>query len=87
MPRPARTLAEQREGHALGLVVQQAREGRTSEQLARDAGVHLDVVRRIESGRVASPGFFLVVRLADALGVGLDDLRSRVGDKYEELQW
>ncbi len=86
MPRPTRSAGEKREGRALGLVVKRAREGRTAEELAQAADVHLDAVRRIEGGSVASPGFFLVGRLADALGVGLDDLRSRVWEQCQVLQ-
>ncbi|SPD86709.1 DNA-binding protein [Micropruina glycogenica] len=77
MPRRASTAIERRQGRALGLVLQRSRPG-TAEEFARDAGVHVDTVRRIEQGGVASPGFFLVTQLADALGLGLEELRERI---------
>jgi hypothetical protein len=38
--------------------------------------VSLDTWRRVEQGRVPTPGFFLVADIADALEVGLDELAS-----------
>ncbi len=44
----------------------------------------VDVLRKLEQGRVATPGFFLVARIAVALKVPLDALAeeafSSVGD-------
>ncbi len=37
----------------------------------------IDTVRSLESGRVATPGFLTVARLADALGLSLDELHAR----------
>ena len=61
-------------GRALGSAIQRHRGEKTASQLADEAGISLDVLRKLEQGRVAAPGIFLVAKIADALEVGLDDL-------------
>jgi transcriptional regulator with XRE-family HTH domain len=46
----------------------------TQEQLAARAQVAVSTLRKIESGRVVEPGYFTVLSLASALGVGLREL-------------
>jgi transcriptional regulator with XRE-family HTH domain len=46
----------------------------TQEQLAARAQVAVSTLRKIESGRVVEPGYFTVVSLASALGIGLREL-------------
>lgn len=48
--------------------------GVSGEDVARSAGVSVETVRRIEKGAVPNPGFFTVAALAQALGIGLDEL-------------
>jgi transcriptional regulator with XRE-family HTH domain len=48
----------------------------TQEALARKADVGTDAVRNWEKGR-RTPGLDMAVKLADALGVSLDDLVGR----------
>ncbi|HEX5406610.1 MAG TPA: helix-turn-helix transcriptional regulator [Pseudonocardiaceae bacterium] len=74
MGRPSRSVREAAWGQALGRELQRHRSGRTAEAVARAAGVSVDTLRRVERGAVASPGFFLVGRIAEALGTSLDDL-------------
>lgn len=81
--RPVRSAEEAAWGHALGRELQRRRAGRTAETVARTAGVPIDTLRRVERGGVASPGFFLVGRIADALGASLDDL-LRVAQSVDE---
>jgi len=50
--------------------------GITQEQLAASAQVAVSTLRKIESGRVVEPGYFTVLSLASALGVGLRDLED-----------
>ncbi|MGE9784390.1 helix-turn-helix domain-containing protein [Janibacter sp. G368] len=52
------------------------RGGTSTPQLAEEAGVSVDVLRKLEQGGVATPGFFLVARIASVLGVPLDDLAA-----------
>jgi len=63
-------------GRRLGALLKRARtDGRMQiAPLAVSAGVSVDTIRSIESGRVAAPSFFVVAELAGALDVGLDDL-------------
>ena len=37
----------------------------------------IDTVRSLENGRVATPAFLTIARLADALGLSLDELHAR----------
>ncbi len=46
----------------------------TPERLAKEAGIQLATVKRLEGGGPIQPGFFTVGALADALDVSLDDL-------------
>jgi transcriptional regulator with XRE-family HTH domain len=42
--------------------------------VAAAAGVPVETLRKIESGRVPTPAFFTVAALAGALGLDLDDV-------------
>ena len=37
----------------------------------------VDTVRSLENGRVATPGFLTIARLANALGLSLDELHAQ----------
>lgn len=63
-------------GSTLGRAVKHHRGGTPTPQLAEEAGVSVDVLRKLEQGGVATPGFFLVARIAGVLGVPLDDLAA-----------
>ena len=43
-------------------------------EVAAAAGVPVETLRKIESGRVPTPAFFTVAALAGALGLPLDDV-------------
>lgn len=64
-------------GRALGQLLRALRGSRSAAQIASAAGVPLDTLRKLEQGAIAAPGFFLVVRLADALGVTPNDLADQ----------
>lgn len=76
MPRPRLTDEQKRMGSTLGRAVQRHRGATSTPQLAEEAGVSVDVLRKLEQGGVATPGFFLVARIAGVLGVPLDDLAA-----------
>ncbi len=42
--------------------------------VAVSAGVSVETLRKIETGRIATPAFFTVVALAKVLGLSLDEL-------------
>jgi transcriptional regulator with XRE-family HTH domain len=62
--------------HALAQRVRALREDRgwTRERLAKEAGIAVGTLGRLENGGAIQPGFFTVGAVADVLGVALDDL-------------
>jgi transcriptional regulator with XRE-family HTH domain len=60
-----------RAGQRLGALIRTARAGRPPEDIARDAGISPETLRKIEVGRMPSPSFGTVVGLCDALGLPL----------------
>jgi transcriptional regulator with XRE-family HTH domain len=76
MPRPTLTDQDKERGRSLGAEIRRRRGGTPAAQLAASSGVHLDTWRRVEQGKVAAPGFFLVADIADVLEVPLDELAS-----------
>jgi transcriptional regulator with XRE-family HTH domain len=65
-------------GRRLGGILRQARGAASLGQVASAAGVSVETLRKIETGRIPTPAFFTVVALADALGLSLADLSSAV---------
>lgn len=61
-------------GRRLGAALRRARGQRTVLDTALAAGVSPETLRKIESGRVATPAFSTVAVVADVLGVSLDTL-------------
>lgn len=46
---------------------------------ALDAGVSPETLRKIETGRVATPAFPTVAAIADVLGLSLDAMWAEIG--------
>ena len=69
MPRKKITASERKRGADLGKALQEERvaRNRSQSQLANEADVSVDNLRRIEQGHVANPGVFTVSALSDAL--------------------
>jgi DNA-binding phage protein len=65
-------------GRLLGGLLRQARAERTMVDVARQAGISVETLRKIEGGRIPTPAFFTVGSIAAALGLSLDDLLHRV---------
>lgn len=72
------TPAEVERGERLGTLLRRARGDRSMLQTALDAGVSPETLRKIESGRVATPAFPTIAAIADVLGLSLDTLWSDV---------
>jgi transcriptional regulator with XRE-family HTH domain len=69
--------AEERErGRRLGAALRQARGGRSMGEIAARAGVPVETLRKIETGRIPTPAFFTVAALAAALDLDLSRLVS-----------
>lgn len=66
------TPAEVERGQRLGSLLRRARGTRSMLDVALDAGVSPETLRKIESGRVATPSFPTIAAIADVLGLSLD---------------
>ena len=84
MVRPPLTAADRERGRRLGALLRAARADRTPAEVAATSGVSVEVLRKIESGRVPTPAFFTVAALARALDLPLDELTSRLQDPVED---
>ena len=73
MARTKITDRERQQGADLGKALRTARANtrQSQSQVASDAGLPVDTLRRIEQGRVANPGVFTVAAITDALGRSL----------------
>ncbi|GGW09459.1 hypothetical protein GCM10018980_22100 [Streptomyces capoamus] len=77
MVRTPLTPEERERGERLGLLLREARGGRSMAEVAAAAGVSAETLRKIETGRAPTPAFFTVAALAGALGLSMDDLVAR----------
>ncbi|MGA2825949.1 MAG: helix-turn-helix transcriptional regulator [Streptosporangiaceae bacterium] len=78
MVRPMLTPEERARGQRLGAMLRQARGDRSMVEVAALAGVPVETLRKIETGRIPTPAFFTIVALADAVGVSLPALATAV---------
>ena len=77
MVRPPLTPGERMRGERLGMLLREARGRRSMAEVAAASGVPVETLRKIETGRIATPAFFTVVALAAAVGLSLDQITSR----------
>jgi transcriptional regulator with XRE-family HTH domain len=49
------------------------------EEVARAAGISVETLRKVETGRIPTPAFFTVATLARVLSLSLDELASSLG--------
>ncbi|MDJ1131493.1 helix-turn-helix transcriptional regulator [Streptomyces iconiensis] len=66
------TPAELERGQRLGALLRRARGERSMLDVALAARVSPETLRKIESGRVATPAFPTIAAIADVLGLSLD---------------
>lgn len=68
-------------------MLRHARGERTLVQVAFGAGISPETLRKIETGRIATPSFVIVASLAEELGLSLDaiqrTLRRSSGEKLD----
>jgi transcriptional regulator with XRE-family HTH domain len=83
--RPMRE-AERRHGQQLGRILADRRQAsqRSAADVARASDVSLDAVRSLETGRVPTPAFLTVARLATVLGLSLDELHEQASQPEAE---
>ncbi|MBC3762177.1 helix-turn-helix domain-containing protein [Quadrisphaera oryzae] len=80
MVRVPLTADELERGQRLGALLREARGDRTVLTTALDAGISPETLRKIESGRVATPAFPTVAAVAGVLGLSLDALWAQLCD-------
>lgn len=76
MVRVPLTVEERERGERLGAVLREARAERSMVDVAAKAGISVETLRKIETGRIPTPAFFTVAAIADAVGMPLESLRD-----------
>ncbi|WP_309817421.1 helix-turn-helix transcriptional regulator [Pseudarthrobacter sulfonivorans] len=72
------TNAEIELGQRLGALLRHARGERSMLEIALDARVSPETLRKIETGRVATPAFPTIAAIADVLGLSLDTVWAEI---------
>ena len=72
------TPAEVERGQRLGALLRRARGDNSMLHTALEAGVSPETLRKIESGRVATPAFPTIAAIAEVLDLSLDALWAEV---------
>ena len=79
------TPEEVERGQRLGALLRRARGERSMLVTALEAGLSPETLRKIESGRVATPAFPTVAALAQVLGLSLDAVWAEISHPDEAL--
>lgn len=74
MVRVPLTPADRERGERLGALLREARGARSLADVAAEAGISAETLRKIETGRIPTPAFFTVSALTTTLGLSLDAL-------------
>ncbi|MDH6229183.1 transcriptional regulator with XRE-family HTH domain [Streptomyces sp. MJP52] len=72
------TPAEVARGQRLGALLRRARGERSMLEIALEARVSPETLRKIESGRVATPAFPTIAAITDTLGLSLDAVWAEI---------
>lgn len=72
------TSADVERGERLGALLRRARGARSMLSVALDAGISPETLRKIESGRVATPSFSTIAAVAGVLHLSLDAVWAEV---------
>lgn len=75
------TPAEVERGQHLGALLRDARGKRSMLHTALAARVSPETLRKIESGRVATPAFPTIAAIADVLGLSLDAVWAEINQR------
>jgi transcriptional regulator with XRE-family HTH domain len=86
MVRPPLSHYEHARGERLGTLLREARGARSMAEIAAVSGVPAETLRKIETGRIATPAFFTVAALAAALGLSLEDVVRQCAGTGEEIE-
>ena len=77
MVRVPLTENQRQRGESLGRALRAARGERSIVEVAAEAGVSAETLRKIETGRIPTPAFFTVCAIADVIDVRIDELIER----------
>ena len=80
MVRPPLSPEERARGERLGMLLREARGPRSMTEVATVSGVPVETLRKIETGRIATPAFFTVAALAASVGLSLEDVVAHCTD-------
>jgi transcriptional regulator with XRE-family HTH domain len=80
MVRPPLRPEERARGERLGVLLREARGSRSMTEIAAASGVPVETLRKIETGRIATPAFFTVAALAASVGLPLEGLAVSCAD-------
>ena len=80
MVRVPLTPEELARGQRLGVLLRRARGSRSMLETALDAQVSPETLRKIESGRVATPAFPTIAAIAGVLGLSLDAVWAEINE-------
>lgn len=72
------TPADVERGERLGTLLRRARGSRSMLSVALDAGISPETLRKIETGRVATPSFSTIAAVAGVLHLSLDAVWAEV---------
>jgi transcriptional regulator with XRE-family HTH domain len=70
-------------GRRLGESLRASRGPRSLTEVAAQAGISPETLRKIETGRLPSPAFGVVAALAGVLDLSLDDLAARLAEEVD----
>jgi transcriptional regulator with XRE-family HTH domain len=79
------TVGELERGQHLGALLRRARGDRPMLDTALAAGVSPETLRKIESGRVATPAFPTIAAIADVLGLSLDAVWAEINQAERDI--
>ncbi len=85
MVRPPLTRLEHARGQRLGMLLREARGTRSMAEIAAVSGVPAETLRKIETGRIATPAFFTVAALAGVLDLSLEEIARVCAEPADAL--
>jgi transcriptional regulator with XRE-family HTH domain len=73
-------------GQQLGAMLRRARGSRSMLNIALDARISPETLRKIETGRVATPSFSTIAAIAGVLGISLDSVWAEISQQDHQLE-
>ena len=80
MVRPPLSKEERARGERLGVLLREARGSRSMTEIAAASGVPAETLRKIETGRIATPAFFTVAAIAASVNLSLEEVLAYCAD-------